>query len=164
MSYTYYFIYDKKRVELYAYTDDKRILKDFIENRNMNLFYVKTCEMEKNDIQLLFKDDHNWCLLINYKFTYKNHEFYMPITTMERQTIENRGSQYALIDVYLAASTVPPKIFQKEIKEKLNIIGYIPASLYFDNEDNGANFSPDYFSCFLEFFGDTINTFGGDND
>lgn len=153
----YYFIYLRETKDIYAYTDSKTIFKNFKETRDMSLFYVKVISMENDDIKELFEDDRNWSLLINFKFKCGTNEFYLPITMMEKQTIEHAGIQTQLVTTYISASNVSPSIFSKKIRMMLEIIGYSKAyGMYHNGCGEDDIFRADYFSFFLEYFGNTI--------
>ena len=76
---------------------------------------------------------------------------------MEKQTIEHAGIQTQLVTTYISASNVSPSIFSKKIRMMLEIIGYSKAyRMYHNGCSEDDIFRADYFSFFLEYFGNTI--------
>lgn len=151
----YYFIYEKKNRQLYAYTDNREMFINFIALRNMNLFYIKVAEMSREDIKELFYSDRNFHILINYKFIIDQNECRMVITNAERTRIESKTSKDVLITVFVK-STIPPSIFNSKIRKNLFNIGYIQSYLYYSEGVETDIFRENLIGCFLKDFGYTM--------
>lgn len=62
---------DNGKFELYAYTPEKNIAKEFEETRNMDLFIKKTIEIDRSDYDE-FYSKHDLCILDYHVFSRKD--------------------------------------------------------------------------------------------
>lgn len=151
----YYLIYAKNTRDIYAYTDDEELYLNFSIIRNMDLFYVKTVNMSKDDIKELFYSDRNFHILIGYKFIIDGVECVISITNAERSYIESSTAKNISIDIF-TKSIIPPNIFNKKIRKHLYDIGYIQAYLYYSEGKDTNIFKENLIGCFIKEFGYTM--------
>ena len=152
----YYFIFLIENRKLYAYTDNKEIFENFKKTRDMNLFYVKKIMMTSKDIRVLFEEDYNYNILMNYKFKQNGVEIVFPITKLECQNIENYSNRIAYVDIY-THTEISPNIFKKDMQILLRNLGYYEAKEYYEDGKKTSNILPDYLTSFLTFYIFSIN-------
>lgn len=149
----YVFFYIIETQELWAYSDNKKLIKGFQKSRDMRKFYKKEVPLTSEDLAILHEKEHGKQLLL-YKFEVGDYILELPITMLEKLTIEQVGNQAAFINIYASAS-IPLEIFGKEMKEALTDLGYKEAH---DGWSNGNTdlYKPDLLAVFLHFYGDLL--------
>lgn len=153
----YYFFYLLTENSLYAYTDDKEMVNNFLDHRDMKKFYLKTCSMQSSDLQLLFERDRNWSLLSWYTFeTIHDETVKLAITTCESCSIDRIGNQAICVERY-TVPRIPPEIFSKEVQDILEKIYYTDSYNFMkDGISDECLLEPNYLMIFLKEFGYTM--------
>ena len=152
----YYIFY--YRNQFYAYTDNKKDARDFLESRK--------CAYEKQyfsmeDIRQL-EADHCDKMIIRYDFELSDHTWArkVPVTKQEKLSFEHLAYQTAMVDIFIYAN-IPPKLFSKSYQEALDIVGYSSASDTMNSSETdtdicSVSFEPNYTRTFLYLYGDTL--------
>lgn len=154
--YKYYLFYEKDDGSLYAYTNDKKIAKIFQLMRKKELFVYEEKKLNMDEIRSIF-DVVPDTLLEPYDFYLGDLKITFPITTREKLHMEHMGISIATVDLYCSAK-IPPEIFEGEMKEALDEIGYTKAYREYHKGSQMMDlFKPDFLSCFLDLFGYTLN-------
>ena len=160
-TYDYWFFFNKDNDELYAYTDDKKIYKDFKSQRNMKLFYYKKKELTRNEVRDLTSNE-NEKFLTEYNLKYDNEmskgSMRMVITKTEKLTVMNVSADLLSCDIYKYA-WITPYIFKDDIIKSLQKIGYISCNDLINS--SGENYfdifsEADELGIFLRYFGNTL--------
>lgn len=150
----YILFFKKDTKELYAYTDNKKMAKNFKKFRVESIFFEKEVYLDPDSIQELYEECRS-CWIISYIFTPYNIE--LPITEMEKLQMEHHAIQ-SIIELPL--KMVPPEIFTEEVRNILASVGYdFIYNYYRINNKLGALtdiIQPNYFLYFLHLFGDTM--------
>lgn len=153
--YKYYFFYLKENGNLYAYTNRKNMAKVFHETREKSIFIYKKEMLTSSDLKNINEEEPD-CLIEAYKFYLGKNEIILPITLREKLQLEHTINQALSVSIYCCA-TISPEIFTKEIKDCLYKIHYtdIYDEYHFGNF-NITRLTPDYLTCFLSLFGNTM--------
>jgi hypothetical protein len=124
--YKYWLYYDSNG-ELYAYTDDKKIKKDFEYDRDMRMFKSKKKNLTREEVNILAKNNSERKLVLEDLRGYSNGEIFttkMAITGLEKLTIHNESASLLYYDIFPLAE-VSPYIFKEDIVEALYILKYL---------------------------------------
>lgn len=176
--FTYYIYYLKEDEEetykIYAYTDEKNVMKEFDFTRDIeNIFIKKKKKLNRNEVNILARDyQTNIIHLYEVKaYNYNKKEFetlILPMTHIENITLENMKSNLMLTQIYQSC-WLNPNVFKKDIQRVLKILRYkslynsITRGLEDCNEnDENTNIKPDELGIFLHYFGYTMRKKGFD--
>lgn len=159
-TYKYYIIYLHEKYakkysyshNIFAYTCDKKIKKEFEKVRNMKMFYIKKRYLTKEEIKYLFDMDSS-LLLLNYNFG-DGIEF--PITHEEKGKIEYIGNRVSQILLPITA-TISPWVFNKTVRKVLKKINYTDNWFYYMHGGKGTDLKPNLLKIFLRQYGNTIS-------
>lgn len=159
IKYTFFYLIETE--ELWAYSEEKKLIKGFQHTRDMTKFYKKEVPMTSEDLAILHEEEHSKRLM-SYKFEIGEYILELPITMIEKLTIERAGNQAAFIGIY-ASACLPLEIFTKDMQEALCNIGYKEAHEGWVN-GNTDSYQPDMLNTFLHYYGDllNLNDIGGD--
>lgn len=146
-----YFIYYTSDGEVYAYTDDVSMHKQFKLERDMKQFYYKKCSLTSEDIRSLY-DYYPEAVMKTSALS----GVPLVVTLMEQITVD----QYS-VNCEVSIPTIAcinPDVFTDEVREALEIVGYIDAYNYYMHGNNkGSVFSVDPLLVFLHLYGKTLN-------
>ena len=153
--YKYHHFYLKENGKLYAYTDKKVLAKAFQETRDKSIFIYKDEMLNSSDLREIYEESPD-TLIETYKFNLGKTELILPITSREKLQLEHVVMQTLSISIYCCA-TLDPDIFTKKIKDCLDKIQYTDVynECHYDYSSI-AKIRPDYLTCFLSLFGDTM--------
>lgn len=153
--YKYYLFYLKEDGSLYAYTNQKILAKAFLETREKSIFIYKEKMLSSSDLKEIYEETPD-TLIETYKFKLGKTEIFMPITSREKLQLEHVVTQVLCTSIYCCA-TIPPEIFTKKIKDRLDNIQYTDIyKEYHLGDFNITRLEPDYLTCFLSLFGSTL--------
>lgn len=155
----YYMFYLKDNNQLYAFTNNKKLKKNFIKNRNMKKFILKKVSLTNNEMNTFLKDYINRDIIIfkgkTVDNTYNIIDFEIPLTTKEKLIISQTRSIYRMEKLYSSAWT-HPFIFNDKYFKILLDIGYCDIaneifhdSIFTDNWNHEVGFIPDDFKILL---------------
>ena len=149
----YFLFFSKDTNELYAWTNDTRIKKEFLSIRKKELFHMRQLFLSKKDVKHLHEEKAE-NMLSEYCF---NDFITFPITNIEKISIESFGNKTAVISIF-GCVNINPKIFNDEVQEILEAIGYKSAYNYYENGKPMYHsiFRADFLSCFIHIFGYTL--------
>ena len=161
--YKYYiiYLYDKYENEfkydsnIFAYTCEKQLKKEFELFRNMKMFYIKKKYLTSDQIRNLF-NDCNDLMLLEYKFS-NNLSF--PITYEEKRNIEYIGNCICN-QTLITSATINPEVFKPKVRKLLKKINYIDNYLYYIEGNKSCNLRPNFLKIFLRQYGKTIKLGG----
>lgn len=156
----FYLIHNDDDVELYAYTDDKKIAKRFKEERDMNKFICKVHYCNTTDIKRLH-DEYPSCNLAiadgNTKERSQGSKKIKISLVMTSDEYHSIISEYdSLINVdFQTFARYSPLIFKKEIKHALKYIDYYRWYELFEagESDVGMDYDIDIFEAFMVCYG-----------
>ena len=127
MSSAYWFIYDKKNLDsednLYAYTYEKKIIKKFKKQRNMEMFMIVRKELTRNQVNDLYKRYRELILVdVELKtrgFQKKVAKVSLVITMKEKFIVESRHNRYVFMPHSIIDDPFNINIFKYEYVEAL---------------------------------------------
>lgn len=170
--YKYWLIYIKSTdiniaYELYAYTDNKKYMKQFVEERDMNKFIVMMKKLTKNEIHML-TEEFNSSFLIPLEGKTRTEgkkyigQFSIIATKAEKLNVMNTCTDVIMSKMW-SSICYDPMLFKNKYKEMFVRLGYYNAYRYlcldFDLdyfEDIASEFEPDYLSAFLNMYSDLM--------
>jgi hypothetical protein len=145
---------------VYAYSDDNKLIKKFIKTRDMTKFVSKKVSMRPSDLEELHESFDAGGMLLNYIFNQNGYEISLPVTRNEKMDFEGVGNKLAFVDIYTHA-IINPDIFKGKLRELLRVIEYDKAYHGWKKGiSSNTAFQPDMLSIFLELHGDTIDLGG----
>ena len=156
----FYLIHNDDDVELYAYTDDKKIAKRFREERDMNKFIYKVHYCNNSDIRRLHDEYPSCNLAIAEGSTKKRGQgskemkISLVMTDNEYHSIISEYDSLINLD-FQTFARYSPLIFKKEIKHALNYIDYYHWYELFEagESDVGMDYEIDIFEAFMVYYG-----------
>ncbi len=155
----YYMFYLKKTHSLYAFTNNKKISKQFKKNRNMKKFIFVKNDLNK-DVEKEFLEIHlNKDIIIFEGKTlgklYTLNEFEIPITKKEHLILLQNRALYCNEELYKSAWT-NPLIFKNKYFKLLIDIGYADLAndifsqeIFPDNWNKSVELIPDDYQMLL---------------
>lgn len=173
--YKYWLIYLKSTdidvdLELYAYTDRKKYMKQFRVERNMKRFVILEKHLTKEEVHTL-ADEYNQLYLMKFegktRVDSKDYirEFSIVITKEEHQNIISVCADVIMCKIF-AAVEYDPRIFKEKYLKALNVSGYTNIYKYitvdFNSEeetsfdDISQEFEPDYLSAFFNIYSELL--------
>ena len=157
--YTYWIFYLTKDHSIYAYTDNKKIAKQFKKERNMEKFICEKKELEKEEVHYLAEDENGGLLIERMMRTKAKDgnliEVPIVITKNEDYTIMNVGGGLVGNKIFITAWT-NPSVFQKEIRKALKIIKYTECYLMVSHGYDLNTLDTDDLGLFLRYYSDTM--------
>ena len=115
---------------LYALTNNKKLAKEFMNQRNMDMFILRKSKMEEDEY-ITFANRNSSSVLSPYEYTYydRNNNFKECDTTIvstwnEREILSAIMDDTAQIDETLSYDVVP-FIFDKKYVKALDTLGYV---------------------------------------
>jgi len=170
--YKYWLIYIKSTdidiaYELYAYTDNKKYMKQFKEERNMDKFLIMMKKLTKKEIHQL-TEEYNSSFLIPFEGKTRVEsekyidQFSIMATKEEKLNVVNVCTDVIMSKMWTSVS-YDPMLFKEKYKHMFVRLGYYNAYRYlcldFDLdyfEDIASEFEPDYLSAFLNMYSDLM--------
>ena len=143
---------------LYAYTDNKKYLKKFLEYRNESYYYIIKKDLSREDINLLCKDYQNYIIrkkkvTSRYNVT-KSYDKDFYITEKEHNITLNFIYHILSEDMWLLSYDSSIDIFTDEYKEILTTLRF--NKLHDRLNEGNLNFSdfmiPDFIGSYVEIF------------
>lgn len=118
-----YFIYYLDN-DIYAYTDNKKISKEFDKYRNMKKIKKVIKKISKEDVNEL-AIDYKLQRLTNYEFidTASKSNLIIPVTELEKITIINQSVNIRENEIY-SYCWFPHSVFKSDIRESLISLKY----------------------------------------
>lgn len=164
--YKYYFFYEVEEgeePELYAYTDDKSLAKEFELERDMNIFFKKKTEITKDEVNILAKDYKEMRLSILEGYTKdinnisKLIDFSLVVTELEKLTIISKYDEIINYDLCVYSRNTP-FVFKKDIFKALEYLDYnYNFMIMYEPESADDYYQYDYE---LDLFGAFVYLFG----
>ena len=111
----YTLFYHKKDLELYAYTDDKRLAREFENYRRKDIFIRKKKELTSEQLKELH-EEYAGGVLHEVMYAIGTNEIPIVVTTMEKITVMNcciNAIESRLPGLVLS---LPPKFFTKDMQ------------------------------------------------
>lgn len=151
---TYYVYYTKDDLELYGYTDRKKVAKNFQMERDPSMFFRKKVELSSKDLAELH-DAYSYAVIDMWELS----GVPLALTHMEYMTVMQHTTQLQITGA--AACSVTPDVFSDKLRRSLDRLGYSRLhALWKDGEYSDIAISP--LLVFLKLYGDTLNkTKGG---
>lgn len=168
--YKYYFYYiksDNDKPELYAYTDNKELAKEFEIQRNMEIFSRVKHKLTRKALNDLVKEYPELSLELVTGYTKNNSyksdsvEFHLVMTNVEKMSIISEYDN--VINAKLWALTQnDPRLFNKDIKKALSYIDYeYGYANYFSSNPELISRYYDYICDYeMDLFGVFISIYG----
>lgn len=157
----YTLFYHRKDLELYAYTDDKRLADGFESYRRKDIFIKKKKELTSEQLEDLH-DEYSGGLLREVKYTIGNDEIPIVVTMLEEITVMNCCINAIESRLPRLVLSLPPNVFTKDMQSALADVGYISLWDYVENKTKTSlPITPNYIACFFYLYGDTISWNGG---
>ena len=141
---------------LYAYTDDEKLMKTFCKTRDMKKFTIKERILDVDEIRHL-AIDFRYDYLGKYKFTTRGKEVGIVCTEGEYKLISTYTSFFTVNPQRLLQDKVPIRIFKKEVIDLFDKTGVSYLNKALDGDiipslDN-CPFRVDLLYVFLHVFG-----------
>lgn len=160
-------LYDE---DIYAWTDDKRLAKQFQKERNMDLFTLVKEELNYTD-QRIIGEEYTDCLLEPYEMAMYNKDktkrFVVTFAlTKEEVTTINVSSMSLLVKNVYGNCWQNPIIFNDKLYEALEVLEYtkiyynIISKNMYPMENDDIHLKPDIFSIFIRNYGKTLKEYG----
>ena len=162
-TYRYWLYYYKKDKTLYAYTDDKKIAKEFEEERDMTQYSKRKEDITREDVNYLAMYYQNEILKIKEGVT-KEHgigsntvPFHIVLTVYEDIMVTHYLTGIVEQKIPLCC-WIPPVIFTKKYRCIMDAIGYTSKWLQIEYGDKikVIQEKADYLSAFIQLYGDTM--------
>ena len=152
MTYKYYIFYLKSDRTIYGYTTSKQIRDFFVLTRDMTKFKLKHEKLTRDDVNHLTKN-YKYNMIISYDFRMNTEGdiITFPITGMEQMSIEQKGYQIALIDIFTHV-WIPRDIFNDDLQELLGSIFYAYCEFAIMSKRRHMNhsFEPNLLNIFIQ--------------
>ena len=163
-TYIYWLFYEKSNGELYAYTDSKKLYKQFKEERDMSKFTSKKFKLTKEEIHNI-TNDFGELYLKKVKLKTRNNqnkikEIEMVLSKIEYDSVLNVEYDLLLCGIYTYC-WVPASIFKISILLALKELGYHDVYKHMTNNLNYVD-KPEFIKdadelgIFLRHYGDTL--------
>jgi hypothetical protein len=160
---------------LYAYTDNKEYAEIFKNQRDMNKFFVKKREIEKDEVNYLASEfTREYLIKKDIKTKVRgigseNIDYTLILTKTEDYMIQSTTHKVLMADVWVC-TWLNPYIFNKKYINALNNIGFIDRYNLTTDDDSGTskvnkmgkNIQPDYLSAFIRHYGFLLSLKKGD--
>lgn len=159
--------YGTDQYDVYAFTDSKKLAREFKKTRNMKMFFCKKQKLDRaayNDLIRYYMENE----LEMYEGTttgehYTIEVFKLPITRREKRTCQSLGSLAMNEQLYLYAWK-SPRLFKDKYRKALDVIQYTGVNIYLTEGDeyNGymediiEEMFPDDFNILMDQFGQTF--------
>ena len=155
--------------ELYAYSTEKKLVKKFIEERNMKLFKIKKEKLTHEEIQDLDKETNSSYLTILIgKTKLGSHgseviDFELVVTKEEKVCTDNVSYNNLCSELW-KHTWINPLIFNDKLIKALCINNYVNGyrminGIHLPNSNKTYYYNdlqPDTLSCFISLYGDTL--------
>jgi len=153
--------------DLYAFTDNKSIAKEFQDERNMDLF-ICTKEILSHEEFMKLSMDYSDCRLrvctlpIYNKKTFNKYETDYAVTLAEHCSIFTHANIY--MDLYNHC-WINPLIFNDDLYNALTILQYtniyqnIISQKSYPVENANINLKPDHLGIFIHLYGKTLKEY-----
>lgn len=173
--YKYWLIYLKSadvdvELELYAYTDNKKYMKQFQLERNMKRFIVIKKFLTKEEVHML-AEHYNQLYLMKFegktRVDAKDYirEFSIIVTKEEHQNIISVCADVIMCKI-LAFVEYDPRYFKEKYLKALAVSGYNSIYMYITGysnyeeetsfDDVTQEFEPDYLSAFFNIYSELL--------
>ena len=150
---------------LYAYTDNKEYAEIFKNQRDMEKFFIKKREIEKDEVNYLAKEFTREYLIKKEVKTKVGGigsdiiDYTLILTKTEDYTIQSTAHKVLMADIWIS-TWINPYIFKEEFVDALNNIGFVDrynmTNVKISNriiDKMGENIQPDYLSTFIRHYG-----------
>ena len=104
----------------YAYAENSKLIKDFMEIRKVKFFKVKEIHIDKDEFDII---QEKLTKILYYRISFKNNCCYIPVTFAELTYMDYNFSE-ELYEYYSEFACVNPEIFNDKYKKELDKIGY----------------------------------------
>lgn len=155
MLYYKYYLFYRSDGEVMAYTDDSQIADNFSRVRSKQSYYQKKRKLMAEDLKSLHTK-YPEALLKWVKLFMGGYYVSLALTVSEELTVTHYVNQAIFVDIPMHIS-VPSSIFEDDIQVALDVIGYTRIYHYIHNNTKYVELKPNYLSCFLHLYRDTID-------
>lgn len=161
--YIFYLLRDTEKPELYAYTDDRKLAKEFENFRDSSLFKKVKIYLTHKELMNLYQTYPQSELRVFETCMRDNKNSNTPINIMlvltesEQLSIINEYDSLFFYKLPALAGKVCPDIFNDEIRKALHILDYDYHYYYYNEPDKidlmyQYDYSMDGFALFYELF------------
>jgi len=167
--YYLYYLYDENiddNVELYAYTDNKELAKQFEKERDMNLFHKRVMKFDRSTVNNLVKynQPNNLMLMNGYTKDIDNPGIPVPfslvVTEAEEMSLISSYDSFISYEIFSMAR-VNPFCFNKKIFNALKYIDYVYSYMYCYEPEKIEDIFPNaQYDYEFDIFGGFIKAFG----
>lgn len=172
--YWIYYIHDvdkdfgTKSKQIYAYTTDKELAEEFESERDMDVIHKKTKRLTAEEAHILWDRYRGSLLSKTELLTHDGNRCYnyeFVVTLDEKMLITHIITRLLTIDIYVWCWQ-NPEIFNKELENALDVLGYREVHNYISSEnkvskkdyieENDIPIKIDELKLFLQNFGNTM--------
>lgn len=166
-------VYGTSPNEIYAYTTDITTAAQFIDERDMSLFYMKNLKVSRDELNDLYRHHTSSLLQIIERETrdpenpVKTVDFKIALTNREVLACDSQLSVWVNEEL-CSKALVPPLLFKDKYVKYLVRLMYISNFEYIHNREiihrsSNTKVIGDYYSIIMENFGDLF-TFGKEGE
>lgn len=167
-TYKYYLFYlvENEYDELYAYTDEKKIYKRFLKEKNLNIFKVRKCHLTKEQVNYISQKYPTSRLIIKEGYTKEDKNPGIPVPISMVMTEDEEMSLISTFDSLInyelfVKSSADPYVFKQKVIEALDIFGYNYNYLYMNAPEKIDELYPNYqYDYDFDLFGAYLKCFG----
>nr|DAX65905.1 MAG TPA: hypothetical protein [Caudoviricetes sp.] len=147
----------KEDRDLYAFSDDKKIVMGFINTREMDNFIIKEKRMDDDEYDAFVHCNYNSSKILNTDYLYDGtNTFEFPMTTEESLKLEVK-----IDDIFRRVGDnkiiLMNKVFRGKYKKSLeNILAYVNSFYYSTFPNNDCNGEINSLNVFIKLFGFTM--------